>query len=245
MAMNFALVRRPRPRPRATVQRRRRRRFRAGRGGRNRRTGGFEGLELKFKDFELQEEAFTTSWAAKNVTTANCLGPVDQGSGPSNRLGRRIWAEGIYIRGEVRLLTQKAQTNASSAHVVRLCLVLDSQTNKAEVVPGNVMKTTVTNDYLTFRNLELQTRFKVLWDRTFVLTPTAMNEGAVNSFAHGEVRRTFKIMKKFRTPLVMDFESTATPPTVGQMTTNSFSIIGISTSTNINLNYVGRLRFRG
>ncbi len=245
--MNFALRRRPRVR-KFTVQRRRRRRFRAGgvrRRQSNRRTGGFIGTELKFRDFELDSEAFTTAWAAKNPTSPSCLSAVEQGNSESQRNGRKIWIHSLFIRGEIILPVAEGSTFPHATHHFRLCLVLDTQCNGAEVVATDVMRATITNDYLAFRNLENTTRYKVLWDRTFTILPNVLNEGAANLFARGAVKRIFKIMKTFRTPMQVQFTGTASPPTVAQVNDNCLHIIGIGTNVTATLSYVSRLRFKG
>ncbi len=227
---------------RGMAMRRRRGRFRK---ARNARTGGWVGRELKFIDNEVDATAVAITWGVAHNATTNCLFSIETGTAENNRVGRIANIVALNIRGEIILPAAESQPTPTEDHVCRLCLVLDTQTNKAEVVPGDVMKDTVANDYLTFRNLQNVSRFKVLWDRSFVFKPAQTNEGAANLFANGAIKKYFKIFKKFSPPLRLTFVGTATPPTVAQLTTNSLSMISIATSATITVSHIARARFTG
>lgn len=227
-------------RARASGRRRRRvRRFR------NARTGGYSGLELKFKDFELDSESFTGLWAAHNPLVTNCLSTAKQGTAEGDRTGRSMWIRSIQVTGELEMLAALSQATPQDSEFFRLCLVLDKQTNGAEVVGTDVMKGTVINDYLTFPNLESVNRYKILWDRTFAIHATNTNEGEAIKFANPATKRIFSFVRRFNPPLRVDFDTSADPPTVAQVTTNSLSMIGIGTDTNTKISYIARIRFKG
>lgn len=247
MAMNFALVRRPRVRRRIGVQRRRRRKFRVSgrrRVAANRRTGGYTGIELKFRDNLLTLENFTTAWATKNPTAPNCLGAVDTGTGESNRQGRKCFIHGLYIKGTVDLEAAEGATAPYVDEFARICLVLDTQTNGAELTATDVMESPATDALFAFRKLENTARFKVLWDRIIRLPANCMAHDQ-NQFARQGCRRNFKIMKTFKPPLTIQYSATATPPTVAQITDTSLHIIGIASTSTAELSYIARFRFTG
>ncbi len=225
-----------RPLARGRVMRRRRPR-------RNARVGGYSGIEYKFKDDILTDEAFLTTWATKNPSSTNCLAAVEAGAGEKLRTGRKIFIKSLFVRGEIEVPFAKAATNPHETQQVRICLVLDTQTNNAEMAATDVMEAS-TKNYLSFRKLENTQRFKVLWDRTFTLGPLGMNEGATNAFARGGNKRVFKIMKTFKTSISVQYNATASPPTVAQITDNSFHIIGVANTTTVILSYATRIRFR-
>lgn len=241
--MNFALRRRPVVRRRHQVQRRRRRRFRApARRARNARTGGYKGIELKFLDTELVTEAFTTGWVPKNPTTPNCLTAIELGTSESKRSGRKVAIHGIYIKGTIDLDPAEGATAPYPESLARICLVLDTQTNGAEMAATSVME--VPNESIfSFRKLENTARFKVLWDRTFKLAAHLVNDGATNAFSRGGDRRVFKINRNFKPPLTVQYTNTASPPTIAQVNDNSLHMIGVASTATATLSYNCRVRF--
>lgn len=222
-----------------------RRRARRGRARHNARTGGFVALEKKFVDYNLNVEAWSVVWATRNPVTVNCLNTVTQGTGESERNGRKCKMHNCYVRGEIILTQNESQTAPADAQHFRIILVLDTQTNATEANALSVMESTLGTDYLGFRRLENTVRFKVLWDRTFTIRPLVMNEGAANLFAKGGNKIIFKIMKNFRTPIVVNYTSSADPATVAQISDNSLHIMGIATTASATLTYQSKVRFSG
>lgn len=227
---------------------------RAGRrkGWQNYRTGGFMHMkgraaiaEMKFKNYELDQEDFTTSWAAKNPTTVNCISAVAQGDTEQNRDGRVYYMHSINLKGSIHVPAAESSTEPCPNIMFRLCVVLDKQTNGTEVVGTDVMDASQSKDLFGFRNLQHTSRFYVLWDRTFTVAPVVQNEGAVNLFSHSSIQRTFKFFKKFKKPIKVT--CTGTTGVVGSISDNSLSVIGIA--SNIvdvpHISYQARLRFTG
>lgn len=200
-------------------------------------------MELKFFDDALHDEAFTTVWATKNPDTTNTLCSVTSGAGENLRTGRKVYIHSIHVKGEIEVAAAEASGAPHEFQSVRICLVLDTQTNGVEPAATDVMEA-ATKSYLSFRKLETTQRFKVLWDRTFTFNPWGMNEGGVNSFARTGTKKLFKINKVFASPILMSFNVSANPPTVAQIADNSLHIIGTANTTTAILSYEVRTRFR-
>ena len=218
---------------------------------RNRRTGGYMHMrghempaELKYNDYDLAAEPFTTSWAAKNPTTVNCVSAVAQGDSATNRDGRIYYIHSIFCRGEIRITALESQIAPFATNVIRVILVEDTQTNGAEISGADVMTGAgAVEDHLGFRNLQHSGRFKVLWDRTFVITIPQTNEGAANLFAHGTQIRKFTFFKKFKKPIKVHTDGTSA--IVGDITDHTLQVVGVANSTSPTLTYHMRMRFKG
>ncbi len=210
----------------------------------NRRTGGFLGIEKKFFDTESNSDAFATTWAAMEPATTN-LTAVAQGDGESNRDGRKYSIVSIHVKGYVLRPASESATTPIGDATVRLCLVLDKQTNGAQLTATNVMDGGGTDDYLAFQNLQFVQRFQIIWDKTFTLPigRSSTNEGAVNLFAVSETRMPFNFRKVFKTPIVVTMSNTTAD--IANVTDNSIHMIGVGSSTAVTANYQCRLRFVG
>lgn len=99
----------------------------------NARIGGFLGIEHKFSDLNYNQALVTSLTGAEASPTAEgCLNAIARGDGESERDGRRVRMTSIQIDG---LINFEAQTQASpeGGHYVRVLLVIDKQTNGAQM----------------------------------------------------------------------------------------------------------------
>lgn len=215
-----------------------------GPGGFRMNTERFLGIENKFFDVERNVDAFAVTWDTMEPDTTN-LTAIGQGDGESQRDGKQYAINSIHIKGFVTNTVQESSVAPDGDITVRLVLVLDTQTNGAQLTATNVMDGGQTNDIFSFRNLQFTKRFRVLWDRTFNIKVAVSNtnEGAINLFAVGENRMTFKVNKTFKTPLMVNTSDTGAD--IANVTDNSIHMIGVSTSTDANVSYQCRVRFVG
>jgi hypothetical protein len=219
---------------------------------RNRRTGGFVGQELKFTDDYVNGATIGSTWVGgeldPTVSGASCLNGVSQGDGETQRDGRNFMMKSIMLRGFVDTTLQESQNTPVGDSIVRLCLVMDKQTNAAQMNAEDCMDGGVPVDTISFRNLENSRRFKVLKDITLKIEGSkgAMNEGAANLFANGNVQTPFQIYHDFKRPVRVTTNGTG--GTVGAITDVSLHLIGVTNAasgTNNTLYYSSRLRFYG
>jgi len=217
---------------------------RTGRTPRNARIGGFLGIETKFFDVEAENDAFTATWAAMEPATTN-LTAIAQGDGESNRDGRKYAIKSIHIKGFIEVPQQESQTAPIADQYCRIVLVLDTQTNGAQLTATDVMDGGLAEDTLAFRNLQFSKRFIVLFDKKITLHVgrANMNEGAVNLFASPTIRVPFSYNKTFSTPIQVLMSGTTAD--IANVTDNSIHMIGVSESTIATLSYQCRTRFVG
>lgn len=213
---------------------------------RNIRTGGFIGIEKKFLDTTHAATALTVTWAGgeKDPTTFLGITSVGQGNGESQHLGRKFTVTDILIRGFFGSTSVKAQTNPIDNEIVRIIVVLDTQTNGAQLNAEDVMADGTGSSVHTFRNLQFVKRFKVLKDKSFVFNHQGQsNEGAVNSFAAPQSLVPFKFNIKFKKGLVVNTTNTAA--IIADMQDNSVHVIACGTDTAQFIQYTCRTRFFG
>ncbi len=205
--------------------------------------GGGSGSEKKFVDSEVTASAITTSWIVLNPTTRDCLTAVAQGTTESEHLGRTCYITSLHLKGIFIRSTLESSTVPVGAYQCRFVIVLDTDTKGAEVTPSDVMDTGQVNDILAFRNLQHTSRLRVLKDKQFVINPSATNEGSINLFATGEMRRTFKFNYTFKTPLRVLFSGTTA--VVGSIVDNSIHFLVIASENGAGTcEYQCRMRFK-
>lgn len=227
---------------------RRARRKRSFRSGVN-RTAGLLGIEKKFIDQSVSDTTpLVTVWAGAEfdpATSLNLAG-VSQGDGPGQRDGRKMSVVSVAVKGEIFNNAIESGTGPSADQYARVIMVLDRQTNGAQLNAEDVMQTIGGNDdYRSFRNLEFLQRFKVLADKTiyYDVARSGMNEGAINLFAVGPIKKTFNFYYKFSKPLVVNY--TGTTNAMANVRDNSIHLIVVGTSTAMTISYTSRCRFYG
>jgi len=165
------------------------------------RTGGYYGRfsrrpsaagnELKFLDTPSAATTQTVT-AALLPVEADATGAlttwdvIPEGTGPSERVGRKCTIKQIFIKGELKMPADSTAVNTSDK--VRVILVQDKQHNgSASEAAGSLI---LEGDNVNaFRNLEETGRFKVLAERT--ITMSKPSGDATSGF--GQVRRSFTI----------------------------------------------------
>ncbi len=221
------------------------------RRGTNIRIGGFIGMEAAYLDAQKTIAAIAnTTWAGGEFDpTANCLNSVDVGTGNTGRKGRLIHMKSIFVNGTIDLNLKADQTDADAfGFGVRIMLILDKQTNGAQLNAEDVMESTVFSpDYTGFRNLENTTRFQVLADRTVTMNYTAAFNDATGAagVATGNfiaTRKHFKMKHIWKQPLRVTFKDTGNG--VADITDNSVHLIVCDSTANaILVGYNSRMRF--
>jgi len=205
-------------------------------------------VEVKFADFRVNDDAFTTVWAGGEMEdgTALSVSAVAQGDGESQRDGRVYHIHSVFIHGTIDIASFESQVNPIGDIIARLALVWDKQTNGAQLNAEDVMLTIgALDDIDSFRNLQFTKRFQVLADRKFhlKLSQAQMNEGAINLFANGPVNIPFKMSHVFSKPIKVTCKGTTA--VIASIVDNSLHIIGTANSTNATLSYASRIRFTG
>ena len=188
--------------------------FRAGRD----RVGGYYGrfaganAELKFKDTTVDDAVI----AAGGVIT-NSVNLVAQGTGESERIGRKCTIRSINWRGSLSLPLLELEGGPGAAERIRLIMYVDKQTNGATATQAGILEST---NYDSYRNLANSGRFTILMDKFITLNYATLSHFAVNSFSMAQVTKQFSFSKKCSIPLEFD-------NTVGAITELRSNNIGI------------------
>ncbi len=214
---------------------------------RNIRIGGFMGIENKFVDYELDVTTVDASWSGNELEdgTALSLSSIAQGDGESQRDGRQVQLLSVHLKGWLDMAQTEAVTAPSDGGIARLILVLDKQTNGAQLNAEDVV-TVTTNDVNAWRNLQNSQRFRILKDQRFEFKPYGATQEAANLFSGALVRHPFEFHVVFKKPIPVNFSGTTA--VVASIVDNSIHLIGCSTAAgtfSCNIAYTSRVRFRG
>ncbi len=181
--------------------------------------------ELKYFDTSLVDVPNT-------VSLINTLNPVPRGTTLTNRIGRKIYIRSLHVFYTITL--QSTAVLADMANEVRILIVVDKQTNGAAAVIADVLETATTR---SFHNLDHSSRFDYIWDKRFALTTVA--SGGTNSH---ESTQCGKIFKKFKRPIVVEFEEPGTG-VLSTITTHNLLCFLVSTRGNAEVDIKFRIRY--
>lgn len=201
--------------------------------------------EVKFADFQAVNDAFATSWATMEDATIKCISAVALGNTESTRIGRKMSIVGLNIRGTVNAAVLEAQVNPMAESYCRIVIVCDKQTNAADITPANVYDEGQTENWLAFRNLQFSTRFRILMDKTIVIKPNLVAQGAIDLFATNLTKIPWNFNLTLKRPINVLYK--ADDAEIASITDNSIHVIGVCSSTGPtpSLSYQARLRFTG
>jgi len=218
----------------------------------NARTGGYLGQELKYMDTNVTAGSIVNNtWvnACVDPTGAGvlCQNGIGQGDGAQNRDGRAYAIKSVHVKGWISIDPIKAQTTQLSDTLIRLVLVLDKQTNGAQMDPQQLFNGAAGFALSGFRNLEYVQRFRVIEDITFRIENPGPAE-AVNSFGAPARLVPFQMNKDFKTPIKVTCSGAA--GTVAAITDNSLHLVccqvsDVLVAPVVKMNYWTRVRFIG
>jgi len=221
----------------------------------NAATAGFLGIEKKFLDMALGTTAISAAAAMTGGEAdpsggcSGCLSCPAQGDTEQSRDGKRIVIDGLILKGSV---TNPAAVDASPASdtqvpaKVFVCVILDSQTNGAQLNSEDVFKN-LTGDSLgtvnAVKNLLFGNRFRILKSQVFDLTPIGTVQTGT-TYVYNAVRRDFDWYIPFKGGLPVNLNA-GTDANVANVIDNSLHVVAFSTSTLCKLMYNARIRFQG
>lgn len=186
------------------------------------------------------------SGAEADPSTLLCLNACAEGDTAGQRDGRKIKIDSVYVKGMIYEASRANQTTADSGVVYYIALVLDKQSNGAQLDSEKVFKNTsgsVTLGGLPMRNLDYLERFDVLKE-TIIEEPTryaftdAANQAAIAGFV-----RPFQLYHKFKKDLQTTFS--ASTAVIGSIVDTSLHVICMCNSVTgtPTLAYNARVRF--
>ncbi len=203
--------------------------------------GGGSGIELKFHDATKGSTVLPSTIAGGELdpVTANCVNGIGQGDTESTRDGRKYTMKQVQVNGIVEGQTTQDAADVIAATAGWVALVLDTQTNQAQLNSEDVYVGTEVE--LPFRNLAWAKRFKVLAFEQIVFdTPPSGNDSATTQ-TNGS--RAFHF--HWNKPLDIPVLTTGTGATVANIADNSLHVIGASDAASLYIKYNSRVRFVG
>jgi len=199
------------------------------------RTGGLYGRfkptgtgpELKFFDTDV-----STLTVATNGVLYQEMHVLTQGTGPSERVGRKVTARAIYIRGQIIL---SAIAGEAVSNRVRIILGVDTQTNGAPLQPSDLLVGPFIDG---FRNLSNSARFRVLKELKYSLNPNARDEVTDQT-----IEKVWNFSMNHRCMMLLEFLGTT--GTISETKTNSLFLLFFSNVNDpiVDVAYTTRLRY--
>lgn len=180
---------------------------------------------------------------ASGTVYAQCLSLSEQGADATTRIGNKIMVDSIGFKMEVIPNGKDDLSTAeSSAAILRLVVVIDKQANGSTPAWGDIF---VDNDNMTdWRNLEQTSRFRILYDKVHVMPLQLGDSATADSASAYGVWRMIRFNHKFKKPLLIQYDGTASPPTAGQIRKNSIWLFSVCTNINdVPQEYQARMRF--
>lgn len=216
----------------------------------NARTGGLLGVELKFYDLSYTADIAApddSTGAEADPATVLCLSAPGQGDGASERIGRSIQAHSIAVEGIVRQTNIATGSTSIKPRVVFVALVLDTQTNGAQLNSEDVYTNPLGNAITSvccMRNISERGRFRVLAVKRLSLTPVGTWNGTNVTAYYPE--RYFRFYRKLN-GMEINFKSGGNAG-VANVTDRSLHVLCFSTDASADapsLYYNSRFRYTG
>lgn len=202
------------------------------------RTRGGQVLgETKYFDTEKQFGAIvaSASWTGTMIdpATFNTLCVPQVGAGVNQRIGKQIMITKLKLRGHIQCPAQSNQTVADAPTKVRIILVLDKQTNSAQMTGTQLMQTVTNTENCvnSFQNIDNFGRFIVLKDKVITMESPTISYDGTNVEQSGLIRN-FKIDINFKKPVKVRFNAT-NGGTIADIVDNSLHMVAVSSNTDL------------
>lgn len=218
---------------------------------RNRRTGGFLGVELKFLDCAWNNVTISPSTDGADgemqpsTGSTNCLSAPANGTGESNKDGRKYVIKSVFFSGVIGSVAQANQADTTDVKGYYFALVLDTQTNKATIVSENVFDNPATSSTAMLpqplRNLENSKRFKIL-DSKYVRPGNAYVSTDGTNTGSISIQNSPVVTLSWRGNIVVN--TTGTTADVASVADNSIHLIAYAGSSDVTPTLFGKSRVR-
>lgn len=222
---------------------------RAGYGSTARARGAAVTGEMKYFDCERDSgaiSAVTTTWVAgcmvdptrtinlgdASVATPLCLFAPKVSAALNGRIGRKAHVYKVRIAGTIKIPPQTAQGTADASPTIRLALVLDKQSNAAQMTAATLFndaagaETTIT----AFQNPNNFGRFRVLKEKYYQFSNVNLTgDPSASNLVQCGCTINFKMSVSFKQPVQVNFNAT-NGGTVADIIDNSLHIVCGATS---------------
>lgn len=215
-------------------------------------SAGFLGVERKFYDTGLAATALTAPTDASggefDPSATSMISTPAVGDGEQNRDGKQIRCLFLQINGSVALGAQEGVVDPIGGTNVFVSVVLDTQSNAAQMNSEDCYKNTIASATLAAnpqRNLLFGKRFRILKKALINLDPPSIAYQGANSFTWQGIRRQFKWFIPLR-GLQINFNA-GTTASIANVIDNSLHVIAYTNNVAgvPTISYNARLRFVG
>jgi len=173
--------------------------------------------EKKFSDTSVQYNLNSTG-------TVQLLCAPTLGTDYTNRIGRKIFINSVYIRGYATLESPAIAPTTDTAtptHLVRFILFVDMQPNGAAPAVTDVLTSASSVAHLNANNRD---RFKVLWDKQATMGPMAV-VGATGVSLIDKASFPIKKFKKVRQEVIFNAGNAGT---IADINTGALYLLSIA-----------------
>lgn len=195
--------------------------------GRRRKRGALAGRqERKYFDTNLVGTLASTLLIPS-------LNPVPQGTTLTDRVGRKIYIQSLQCTYSFVLAT--TPTLSEMVDEVRVLIVVDKQSNGGSPDITDLLESEGTRK---FHNLDHSSRFSFIYDKRFSLNTIA--GGGTHNF---ESNINGRLFKKFRKPIVIEFESPGTGDLSTITASNVLCFVLADNGAKVEIDFAFRIRF--
>lgn len=190
------------------------------------------GAELKFLD---GFSGIHTAGVFGNIVVVS-HNVVPQGTGQTQRVGRKIIVQSLSVRGSMQL--PSTSTIGDMDQRLRIVFYVDTQTNGSNPIIPEMLNGDPVSIF-TFRELSNLSRIKFIFDETFDMPVLAMTGGGVSA----PTSTGFRFSRKLNLPI--EYDATATTGALATQRTNNIGSFMISEQTDVapTILYVWRIRY--
>ncbi len=223
-------------------------------GGRRRqnvRTAGFLGIEHKFYNTALINQAIATSTTAQNgvvnPTATSLISTVPQGDSSSERDGKKMMIESVQLNGAIHIPHRNGLSIGDDLPSYYIAIIQDTQTNAAAMVSEAAFQNPGASEILCtspLKNLLSGNRFITHKVWNFVPPmPSMASEAVDDNLIMGQII-PFDFFKKVS--IIVNFNG-GTTASVANVVDNSLHVIAWTSDNSwaTTISYNARIRFVG
>lgn len=216
----------------------------------NVRTGGFLGLELKFKDNLVVDTTITATNNATNgvidPVSGDSITVINEGSGETERNGRKVLVKELHVFGQIESDGTVATSTSLKQAFYYIAMVLDTQTNGAQMTSELCYKNIaalIENAASPARNIEFESRFKVLKWKVLRGPPLSTLAATSSTAKYAGFQIPFSLKVAVNLPITFN----GTDPLIANVVDNSVHVVCWASNLELGpkLTYSSRIRFIG
>lgn len=168
------------------------------------------------------------------------------GDTAQDRDGKKIQLKNCYIKGTVQIAASELAVAPPSGTQIYIALVLDTQSNAAQMNSEDCFKNlagNVATNSAPLRNLLQAKRFRILKDELIDMNIDTLSHFAADSFSIAGLLKQFEWFVPLK-DMIVNFNG-GTTASIANVVDNSLHVIAYATTASSTLSYNARIRFVG